>query len=201
MNRPDELTPHPRVFAIVPAAGRSRRMGRPKQLLEVGGRPMLAAVVDSLVAGGVMFVAVVTRTEIADAMRHSLLHNTLLVLNDDPSTEMIDSVRMGLDAWAGRTTLRADDGFLIVPGDQPGIPPPCVWACLNRFRADPDAVVVAGWQGRRGHPLIFPAALLEFVRSSRCQSGLRELPRAYPYRVRGVECDSPRCRRHRCCWW
>ena len=40
----------PNVFAIVPAAGRSRRMGRPKQLLEIDGVPMLLGVVRQLAA-------------------------------------------------------------------------------------------------------------------------------------------------------
>ena len=44
----------PRVFAIVPAAGRSRRMGTPKQLLDVGGRTMLAAVLEPLAAAQVL---------------------------------------------------------------------------------------------------------------------------------------------------
>ena len=138
-----------------------------------------------------MFVAVVTRSEIAEAIDHSLPSATLVVLNDDPATEMIHSIRMGLDAWAGRMQIHSHDGILIVPGDQPGIPPHCIQACVARFVGAPASIVVAAWQGRNGHPLIFPAALADFVQSPRCESGLRELPRAHPDRVRVVKCDSP----------
>lgn len=191
MSPSDKPARHPRIFAIIPAAGRSERMGRPKQLLAVGGRPMLASVADSLRAAGVMFVAVVTRSEVAEAIDHSLPSATLVVLNDDPATEMIHSIRMGLDAWAGRVRVLPHDGILIVPGDQPGIPPHCIQACVARFIGNPGSVVVAAWQGRTGHPLIFPATLADFVRSPRCDGGLRALPLAHADRVCRVECDSP----------
>lgn len=190
MSPSDEPIRRPRIFAIIPAAGRSERMGRPKQLLEVGGRPMLASVADSLRAAGVMFVAVVTHSGVAEAIDHSLPSATLVILNDDPATEMIHSIRMGLDAWALEARVYAHDGILIVPGDQPGIPPHCIQACVARFVGDPASIVVAAWQGRNGHPLIFPAALADFVQSPRCDGGLRELPRAHPDRVHTVECDS-----------
>src|SRR5688572_10852701 len=46
--------------ALLPAAGASRRMGRPKLLLPVGGRPMVAGVVEALRGGGVGEIVLVT---------------------------------------------------------------------------------------------------------------------------------------------
>src|SRR5687767_13983817 len=50
------------VVGIIPAAGRSGRMGTPKQLLHVDGKPMLLGVVDALLGGGVARVVVVTNS-------------------------------------------------------------------------------------------------------------------------------------------
>src|SRR5215468_2464915 len=47
------------VAAIVPAAGRSVRMGRPKLVLTIGGQTVLARVVKALRAGGAGRVVVV----------------------------------------------------------------------------------------------------------------------------------------------
>ena len=47
------------IAAIVPAAGRSQRMGRPKLILPVGGETVIARVVAALVAGGAEPVLVV----------------------------------------------------------------------------------------------------------------------------------------------
>jgi molybdenum cofactor cytidylyltransferase len=178
-----------RIFAIVPAAGQSRRMGCDKQLLDVGGRPMLAAVVDSLFAAGVDRVVVVTRSDVAAKIGASLPSNTLIVPNDNPATEMIDSIRIGLDAWAGRERIEESDGVVLVPGDQPGIAPACIQSCVAAFVRDPGRVVVATYQGRRGHPLIFSGSLIGFVRSSACDGGLRALPTVHADRVQAVECE------------
>ncbi|MFY9823290.1 MAG: NTP transferase domain-containing protein, partial [Thermoanaerobaculia bacterium] len=42
----------PAAIAVLPAAGASRRMGRPKLLLPFRGGPLVAAVVSALRAGG-----------------------------------------------------------------------------------------------------------------------------------------------------
>jgi CTP:molybdopterin cytidylyltransferase MocA len=179
----------PRIFAIVPAAGRSKRMGCAKQLLDFAGRPMLAAVVDSLTAAGVTHVTVVTRSAVAAESADALPNGVFIVCNDDPATEMIDSIRIGLNAWTGRERIDANDGILVLPGDQPGIAPACIHACVEAFVQDPACIVVATYKGRRGHPLVFPGALIEFALSPECDGGLRELPRAHADRVRTVECE------------
>jgi molybdenum cofactor cytidylyltransferase len=57
-----------RVFAVIPAAGRSRRMGVAKQLLDIGGRSMLAAVVEPIAAARVAGVVVVTHSGLVGAV-------------------------------------------------------------------------------------------------------------------------------------
>lgn len=182
---------HVRVRAIVPAVGQSRRMGTAKQLLEVGGRPMLPAVVEALSAARIDGVAVVTYRELLHLMRDSLPAGTLLVENNGEQTEMIDSVRIGLAAWRTRGAPGALDGVLVCPGDHPGISSADFDACLAAFRAAPERIVIAARAGRRGHPIIFPAALAAFVESERADAGLHALPRTHADRVLIVECASP----------
>ncbi len=165
-------------------------MGRAKQLLAVNGRPMLAAVTESIIAGGVSAVVVVTRSEIAAALADVLPRLAVVMRNDDPTTEMIHSIRLGLAATTSMP-LAAGDGIMVVPGDQPGISPACIRRCADEFRAHCTDLVIAAWRGRPGHPLIFPADLLSFVQSPECDRGLRALPKAFPHRVRMIESDTP----------
>src|SRR5687768_17767520 len=58
----------PRVVAIVPAAGRSSRMGAPKQLLPVRDKPMLLGVIDAVRGGGADDVVLVTHSELREAL-------------------------------------------------------------------------------------------------------------------------------------
>ncbi|MCH7702448.1 MAG: nucleotidyltransferase family protein [Planctomycetes bacterium] len=186
----------PRVFAIVPAAGQSHRMGRAKQLLDCGGRPMLFAVLEPLMAADVGGVALVTNRSIVE--RIDLIeaggpclrtwvgeseNDTFIVYNDDPSSEMIDSVRIGLSAWDARESISPHDGFLVCPADHPDIPTSDFNQCIKAFIDNPNRIVIATRDGRRGHPIILPAELMTFVESPACDGGLNALRQAFPDRV------------------
>ena len=114
-----------------------------------------------------------------------------MTLNNDETSEMIDSIRLGLDAWSRQVEFSPRDGVLIYPADQPGITPSAIDACIDAFRINPNRIIVASHAGWRGHPLIFPAALIPFARSRACAEGLNALPQAHPNLVQVVECDSP----------
>jgi molybdenum cofactor cytidylyltransferase len=103
---------------------------------------------------------------------------------------MIDSIRMGIRAWGERESILPHDGFLVCPADHPGIKIADFNACIEQFRKDPTRIVVATRQGRRGHPIIFPADLVPFVASAACDSGLNNLPHSYADRLCLVERES-----------
>jgi len=176
----------PHVVAIVPAAGRSGRMGTLKQMLPVDGRPMVMHVTEALRAGGAGEVLVVASAGLY-AMLSDLPRDVRVVMNDDPKTEMIDSIRIALDAPGAQPA----QGFLICPCDAAGITAEDVGRCVDAFAGTPDRIVVASYNGKRGHPMIFPAALSDAVRSPECDDGLNHLARNRPQQVRTVECDSP----------
>ncbi len=178
------------VYAVVPAAGWSRRMGRTKQLLDVNGQPMLLGILQSLAASQAAGVSLVTQSAIAAQLDLNKFPNLFVSINDDPQSEMIDSVRIGLLDWFTRQTIKETDGFLICPGDHPNIATEDVDRCVAEFRHCPDRIVIAAHQGRRGHPIIFPAYLVPFVHSEKCNDGLNALTRTYVQQVRLVESRS-----------
>ena len=179
-----------RVFAIVPAAGRSQRMGTPKILLDVNGQSMLSAIVESLLDSMITDVLVVTNTDMLNRLP-PLPERVKVALNHDLSTDMIGSVRCGLAAWREQIEIHENDGFLICPADHPGITPADFNRCITVYQDDPTRIVIACREAKRGHPLIFPASDIPFVESTACDHGLNALPRTRTDRVRLVECASP----------
>ena len=172
------------LIGIIPAAGRSGRMGAPKQLLHVDGRPMIVGIVEALVGGDVARVIVVTSTALREKLPH-LSSAVGFAMNDDPRTNMIDSVRIGLTA-----SPRAD-GYVVCPSDAAGLTAVDVRRCVDAFAETPDRIVIAAHGDRRGHPMIFPASLADAVSSSECDGGLNLLARNRPQLVREVACASP----------
>jgi molybdenum cofactor cytidylyltransferase len=180
------MPPASTIAAIIPAAGRSTRMGTAKQLIEIDGRPMLLGVVDAIRRGGVARVIVVTHRAVADALATTRgAGDVHFVLNDDPATTMIDSIRLGL-----AHALDAA-GVLVCPGDAARLSADDVRRCLDAFASDPDRLVVAARDGKRGHPTIVPASLFAAIRSPACDAGLNHLARRHPERVLEVPCASP----------
>ncbi len=180
-----------RIFAIVPAAGRSRRMGSDKQLLNIAGQSMLAGVLDGLERSRVCSVTLVTHSGITAHIETDRFAKLSVVVNDDRKSHMIDSVRMGIDAACHGCKMAPSDAFLILPADQPGIDVPDIDRCIAVFSTDATRIVIATHGERRGHPMIFPASLESFVRSDACDGGLNALPRTHADRVVTVPCGSP----------
>jgi len=178
------------IFVIIPAAGRSTRMGSPKQLLDIDGQPMLLTVIQPILASEqVTSVTVVTNSLIASSLDLPGA-GTDVVLNDEPDAEMIDSIRLGVTDLQRRHDLTPDTGILICPGDQPGLRTGDIIQCCHAFLDTPKNIVIAAHDGKTGHPLIFPASHIPFVMSDACDTGLRELPQQHHEAVVTVEIAS-----------
>lgn len=179
-----------RIFAIIPAAGMSRRMGQPKQLIPIDGQPMLLTILEPLIASNVTITAIVTRTDIANALSLTDSDNMTIVINDDDQSDMIDSIRLALTNIQNQHAPTPEDGILIVPADQPGLTPDDINGCIEAFQSDPSKLVIAEHNNRKGHPLIFRAALIPDVHASLCNTGLRNLTRQHADSIRTVICSS-----------
>ncbi len=134
------------IAAIVLAAGRSRRMGAQKLLLPLGGVPMIARVVDAVLAGTVDDVVVVIGPggeRIAAALAGRPVR---FIANPNPDGEMLGSVRCGLRALPPKC-----EAALVVLGDQPGLTAGLIATLVGAFRSSGRGIVVPTHCGRRGH--------------------------------------------------
>lgn len=179
---------HLRIWGIIPAAGMSRRIGRPKQTLAFHGSTVAATVVHTLLEVELDGVVVVTRTELINKLQLPADSRVCIAVNDNTDSEMIDSIRIGLSRLT-QLQPHSDDGVLVVPGDMPTLTTSTCCACIEIYRANPRRIVIATHKGRRGHPIIFPFSLRSAVDA--LTDGLRMLPRTFPERVLLVETEDP----------
>ena len=101
---------------LVLAAGSSRRMGSPKQLLPIGGRPLLEIVVAEACASRLDDVLVVLGAS-ADEIRGGVdFGRARGLVNPDHASGMASSLRAGLAALGDRV-----DRAMVILGDQPEI--------------------------------------------------------------------------------
>jgi molybdenum cofactor cytidylyltransferase len=142
-------------FAVIPACGHSRRMGRPKLSLPLGGRTVLEYVLNALRLGGVEQILVVVGPHVPEL---SLIAEANGVHVDRLLEETVDmraTVEAGLTWLEQRFHPRPEDDWLLVPGDHPALDPEVVRQLREARQQHPDrSIFVPTFQRRRGHPTL-----------------------------------------------
>jgi molybdenum cofactor cytidylyltransferase len=171
------------IAAIVAAAGLSLRMGSCKQLLDLGGKSVLARCLETLLAGGIREVVVVVGVKGEPVAAEAGGFPVRVVVNGDPAGDMASSVRVGRAALSMEA-----GGVIITPCDYPMVLPATVAHLLEAHAEEPDLIVIPTHCGRRGHPLLIPRLVLEELQGDLT---LRDLVRFDPNRLRCIEVDDP----------
>ena len=180
------------IAAVVPAAGRSERMGRPKLILPLGGGTVIARVIGALREGGVETIVVVAPPADFDGAEvltdEATRAGAVVVVAGAATADMPASVELGLD----RLRLGpAPSTVLLAPGDSPGITAVLVRRIVARAADEPASIVVPRYRGRRGHPVALPWDLAARVRDLPTGTGVNALLDARADRVRMLDVDDP----------
>ncbi len=175
-----------RVHALVLAAGQSRRMGRPKQTLPYGDGTMLDAVIDSVMDSTIDYLVVVANPTGAGTLLASLPERCEVAVNDDPHSEMIRSVQVGVMHLQTAFDPAETDGVLLLLSDQPEVGAGVITSMAEAYRLPrrPPGVLIATYGGRRGHPAVFGFEFLSKVLEWGGNRRLNELAELHPEAVR-----------------
>jgi molybdenum cofactor cytidylyltransferase len=176
----------PKIAAVVLAAGGSARMGQTKQLLPIGGQPMVRRVTEVVCAAGLAQVVVVVGAE-AGTVGQALAGLPVdLVVNEAWAEGMSTSVRAGIRAL--EPEARA---VLIVLADQPALTPRLIQALVRCYAATEAPIVVPFYQGRRGNPVLFDRSLFAELLAVEGDQGGRVLISRYADQVEQVQIEDP----------
>jgi molybdenum cofactor cytidylyltransferase len=181
-----ETQTQPFVGAIVLAAGASRRMGQPKQLLTVDGQAMVRRVAEAVCAAGLRQVIVVLGAQ-AQAVAGVLQGLPVdLVVNHAWQEGMSTSIRAGLDA------LRPEiDAALLVLADQPDLGPELLRILIDHYRATDALIVAPYYEGQRGNPVLFDRALFVELGGVEGDRGGRAIITHHEADLARVDVDDP----------
>jgi molybdenum cofactor cytidylyltransferase len=174
------------IAAIVLAAGLSRRMGQAKLLMPVGGRAIIRYVVESVLAGGVDSVWVVTGPDIEPIEAALAGFEVQIVVNPAPEEGQAGSVRAGIAALPPSV-----DAVLVALGDQPSLAPSIIPALLAARRASPKLIVAPRYRDGQGNPVLFKREIFPELLRLTGDQGARPIIQKEPARVEWVDLDLP----------
>jgi molybdenum cofactor cytidylyltransferase len=175
-----------RVTLAILAAGFSRRLGRPKQLLEYKGKPLLQWAIDAALAVDMPDVLVVLGESAPEVLERIDLGRARAIVNDRAIEGQSLSIVKAVSA-ADPNRL----GTLLMLGDQPDLATDDLRKVLAEFEGRPESIAMASWQGEARSPVIFGRAYDPELLALTGDIGARPLVRKHWKNVRLVEFDRP----------
>ena len=174
------------IWAVVLAAGESRRMGTQKLLLPFGGTTVAGTVVRTAQASRAGRTLVVLGAD-REAVRRELEPVGVdFAVNENYPLGMLTSIQAGLRA------LPSDaQAAVVLLGDQPFLASRVIDTVIGAYEAGSKGVVVPAFQGRRGHPVLIDLRYRDEILAIDPADGLRRLMLAHPDDIVEVDVADP----------
>ena len=164
----------PELWSVILAAGGSRRLGTPKQLLRIRGQRLVSRAVNAAEA--------VTPGRVVVVIGAEALKLRLLIRRHHPHTHTVDngrwahgmagSLQAGLAALPGRAAAA-----LLLLSDQPAVNEASLRRLIRAWQRRPGKAAAAAYSGVLGVPAILPRALWRGALHLHGDAGARSLLR------------------------
>ncbi|MBW2270802.1 MAG: nucleotidyltransferase family protein [Deltaproteobacteria bacterium] len=163
---------------VVLAAGFSRRMGRPKQLLPLRGRPLLQHALDAAAASCLDEIVLVLGSGAPQALEVLEFPDgtpVRVAVNEEPSAGQSSSLRLGLRSADSRAAAAA-----ILLGDQPQMTGELIDRVATAFLTSETPVLRPVYSGPHGnlvpgHPVLLARRIWPEVETLRGEEGMRSM--------------------------
>ena len=182
----NETAPAPfRYGVVILAAGASTRMGAPKQLLPLDGRPLVVRAVEAALATPAWPVVVVLGAH-AEAIRPALARLPVLIADNPAWAEgMAASIRAGIATL--RQFSRGLDAAILALCDQPAFSAATITTLVGTQASTGRSIVAARYGGRHGAPALFLREHFAALDALTGEEGARALLNGDPARVAAVD--------------
>ena len=174
------------IYAILLAAGESRRMGYPKALLKIGEETFVAHLSSAMltVASRLLVVVGAHADRVGDAVPDD--PRIFVVDNRDYLRGQLSSIKAGIRALPDDASAA-----LIHLVDHPTVRPDTFAAVASSYRESNQPIVVARHHGRRGHPVLFDRKVFAEILDAPEDQGARVVLNAEPARVGYADVNDP----------
>ncbi len=169
----------------------SRRFEGNKLLFKYYDRPLIAQTISNIVEskriGKIIVVTGFMSREVEEAINKFVKDERIIfVYNPNYQEGMSSSVRKGIEFLVSRND--SIDGVMVNPGDAAWIHPFVYDLVVNAFYNYKPLIAVASYNGRRGHPILFSASLLnDLANIDESTKGLKKIVEKHYSNILQVE--------------
>jgi molybdenum cofactor cytidylyltransferase len=165
--------------AVILSGGASSRMGSPKALLPYRGKTFLEHLLGVMEHPKISARRVVLGPDAETIQKAIVFGADEGVINADWEQGQLSSIQAAL-----RSLPAGTDGILLSLIDHPLITAPLVDELIEEFYKSRAPIVLPVFRGRRGHPVIFSAALYPELLAAPLEVGARAVVWAHKTEVR-----------------
>lgn len=180
------LSQTPNIAIAILAAGASRRMGSPKQLLKWGNASLIQHTINTAKSTFVKEVIVVlgaNKEAIASEIDKNLI---TVIINSEWELGLGKSI-----ACVAKHLLNSKetfDGLLIVLADQPFVTPSFLDQMIRQFNPDSKQMLVTSYNGKkRGVPALFDKVYFQEIAELSGDDGAKSILKNYKEFVRSIK--------------
>lgn len=175
------------IWAMILAAGESKRMRKPKLLLPFGEKTIIETVIDNVVQSKVEKILVIlgsNREKIEKKLQNFPLK---IAFNPNFQRGMLSSVQLAFQTLPENT-----QAVLVVLGDQPAISSAVIDKIIDAYKRTGKGIVLPVYNNERGHPVLIDMKYRNEVENLSPDIGLRGTVYNHPEDILevGVETSS-----------
>lgn len=173
---------NPRLSILIPAAGDSKRLGQPKQLVQYKGGTLIQNAIDIALSITPLEVIVVTGANEA-AVKDAVYHDQVRwIHNSNWSDGMGSSIATGANIVSPQSSA-----VMILLCDQWRLLSSDLHLMVKTWQSNPDRIVCAQAELQNMPPTIFPADFLDRLQALDDDGGARKILRDHPDLLTPVE--------------
>jgi len=174
------------IWAIILAAGESKRMGKPKLLLPFGEKTIIETVIDNVIQSKVEKILVVLGSNWKKIKKKIKNLPLKIIVNSNFTKGMLSSVQCGF-----QTLPKNTQAVLVVLGDQPAVSSAIIDKIIDAFKRIKKGIVLPVYKNNRGHPVLIDMKYRDEVENLSPDVGLRDLVYNHPEDILEVEVETP----------